>query len=108
MTKLSFRLGIFIVIVIFYFSQYLVRGAQFSEAVLNRALMKRKTTQKTITDRKKIEQLSIAKVLQAQFGLEQKCLFRPSPNVFKSCSLLRARGSVFYRPWFIGLLVCLP
>ena len=35
-----------------YFEQYLVRGAQFSEAGLNGALMKEKTTQKTITDKK--------------------------------------------------------
>ena len=42
-----------------------------------------------------MEQLSIAKVLEAQFGLDLKCLFRPNPNLFKSCSLLRARGSVF-------------
>ena len=42
-----------------------------------------------------MEQLSIAKVLEAQFGLDLKCLCRPNPNLFKSCSLLRARGSVF-------------
>ena len=42
-----------------------------------------------------MEQLSIAKVLEAQFGLDLKCLLRPNPNVFKSCSLLRARVSVF-------------
>ena len=51
---------------------------------------KEKTTQKTITDKKKVEQLSIANVLEAQFGLDLKCLFRPNPNLFKSCSLLRA------------------
>ena len=44
---------------------------------------------------KKLEQLSIAKVLEAQFGLDLKCLFRPNPYLFKSSSLLRARGSVF-------------
>ena len=42
-----------------------------------------------------MEQLSIAKVLKAQFGVDLKCLFRPSPNLFKLCWLLRARGSVF-------------
>ena len=69
---------------------------------------KEKTTQKTITDKKKLEQLSIAKVLEAQFGLDLKCLFRPNPNLFKSCSLLRASGSVFQilaplnlrEPWY--------
>ena len=36
-----------------YFEQYLVRGAQFSEAGLNEALMKRKKQhKKTITDEK--------------------------------------------------------
>ena len=55
----------------------------------------KKKQQKTITDKKKTEQLSIAKVLEAQFGLDLKCLFRPNPNIFISCSLLRARGSVF-------------
>ena len=73
--------------ILFYFEQ-------FSEAGLNGALMKKKTIQKTIID-KKLEQLSIAKVLEAQFGLDLKCLFRPNPNLFKSCTLLRARGSVF-------------
>ena len=71
---------------------------QFSEAGLNGALMKRKkkkTTQKTITDKIKWKQLSIAKVLEAQFGLDLNCLFRPNPNLFKSCSVLRARGSMF-------------
>ena len=79
----------------FYFEQYLFRSAQFSDAGLNGALMKRKKQQKTITDKIKTERLSIAKVLEAQFGLDLKCLFRPNPNLFKSCSLLRARGSVF-------------
>ena len=32
-----------------------------------------------------MEQLSIAKVLEAQFGVDLKGLFRPNPNVFKSC-----------------------
>ena len=41
-----------------------------------------------------MEQLSIAKVLEAQFGLDLKCLFRPNPNLIKSGSLLRARGRV--------------
>ena len=77
---------------------------------MNGALMKRKkTTQKTITDKKKLEQLSIAKVLEVQFGLVLKCLFRPNPNLFKSCSLLRARGRVFQilaplnlkEPWYL-------
>ena len=93
-----------------YFEQYLFRGAQFSEAGLNGALMKRKkTTQKKITDKKELEQLSITKVLEAQFGLDLKCLFRPKPNLFKSCSLLRARGRVFQiftplnlkEPWYL-------
>ena len=80
----------------FYFEQYLFRSAQFSEAGLNGALMKRKkTTPKTITDKRKLEQPSIVEVLEAQFGLDLKCLFRPNPNIFISCSLLRARGSVF-------------
>ena len=78
---------------------------------MNGALTKRKkkTAQKTITDKKKLEQLSIAKVLEAQFGLDLKCLFRPNPNLFKSCLLLRARGSVFQilaplnlkKPWYL-------
>ena len=63
---------------------------------MNGALMKRtnNNNNKTIID-KTLEQLSKAKVLEAQFGLNLKCLFRPNPNLFKSCSLLRARGSVF-------------
>ena len=53
-----------------------------------------------------MEQLSIAKVLEAQFGLDLKCLFRPNPNLLKSCSLLRARGSVLSplnlkEPWYL-------
>ena len=36
----------------------------------------------------------MAKVLEAQFGLDLKCLFRPNPNLLKSCSLLRARKRV--------------
>ena len=61
--------------------------------------------------KKKLEQLSIpvAKVLEAQFGLDLKCLFRPKPNLFKSCLLLRARGSAFQilaplnlkEPWYL-------
>ena len=55
-----------------------------------------------------MEQLSIAKVLEAQFGLDLKCGSRPNPNLFKSCSLLRAGGSVFQilaalnlkQPWY--------
>ena len=39
-------------------------------------------------------QLSIAKVLEAQCGLDLKCLLGPNPNLFESCSLLRARGSI--------------
>ena len=58
---------------------------------------------------KKMEQLTIGKVLKAQFGLDPKCLFRPNPNLFNSCSLLRARGSVFQilarlnlkEPWYL-------
>ena len=58
---------------------------------------------------KKMEQLTIGKVLKAQFGLDLKCLFRPNPNLFKSCSLLRARGGVFQilarlnlkEPWYL-------
>ena len=34
-------------------------------------------------------QLSIAIVLEAQFGLDLKCLLGPNPNLFKSCSLLK-------------------
>ena len=45
-------------------------------------------------------QLSIAKVLEAQFGFDVKCLFRPNPNLFKSCSLLRARGSIMSQLFF--------
>ena len=56
-----------------------------------------------------MEQLSIAKVLDAQFGLDLKCLFRPNPNLFKSCLLLRARGSMsqvlaplnLKEPWYL-------
>ena len=95
-----------------YFEQYLFRGAQFSEAGLNGALTKRKKQhKKKITDKKKLEQLSIpvAKVLEAQFGLDLKWLFRPKPNLFKSCLLLRARGSAFQilaplnlkEPWYL-------
>ena len=76
--------------VLFYFEQYLVRGAQFSEAGLNGALMKTKTTRRTMTDKKKMEQLSIAKILEDHFVLDLKCLFRPNPNLFQSCLLLRA------------------
>ena len=36
---------LFIYFILFYFEQYLFRGAQFSEAGLNGALMKRKKTQ---------------------------------------------------------------
>ena len=45
----------FIYFILFYFEQYLFRGAQFCEAGLNGALMKRKKKQhkKTITDKKK-------------------------------------------------------
>ena len=43
-----------------------------------------------------MEQLSIAKALEAQFGLDLKELFRPNPNVFKSCLLLTARERVFH------------
>ena len=58
-----------------------------------------------------MEQLSIAKVLEAQLGLDLKCLFRPNLNLFKSCSLLRARGRVFQilaplnlkEPWYLVL-----
>ena len=86
----------FIFLFYFYFEQYLFRGAQFSDAGLNGALIKRKKQHKKQQQiKKKTEQLSIAKVLEAQFGLDLKCLFRPNPNLFKSCSLLRARGSVF-------------
>ena len=35
-----------------YFKQYLVRGAQFSEAGLNGAFMKKKTKHKTNKDKK--------------------------------------------------------
>ena len=45
--------------------------------------------------RQKMEQLSTAKVLEAQFGFDLKGLLRPSPNLYKSCSLLRASGTVF-------------
>ena len=37
-----------------------------------------------------MEELSIAKVLEAQFGLDLKCLLRPNLNLFKSRWLLRA------------------
>ena len=49
-----------------YFKQYLVRGVQFSEAGLNRALMKKKI--------RKMVQLSITKVMEGQLGLDLKCL----------------------------------
>ena len=43
---------------------------------------KKKATQKTITDKKNWSDFrSIAKVLEAQFGLDLKCLFRPNPNL---------------------------
>ena len=43
-----------------------------------------------------MEQLSKEKVLEAQFGLDLKRLYRPNQtNLFKSCSLLRASGSAF-------------
>ena len=29
-----------------------------------------------------MEQLSIAKVLEAQFGMDLKCLFRPNPGTY--------------------------
>ena len=96
-----------------YFERHLVRGAQFSEAGLNGALMKRKNNTKNNNRLKKMEQLSIAKVLKAQFGLDLNCLFRPNPNLIKSCSLLRARGSVFQilaplnlkDPWYLVQVV---
>ena len=61
----------FYFIYLFYFEQYLFRGAQFSEAGLNGALMKKNNNNnnKTIID-KTLEQLSIAEVLEAQFGLK--------------------------------------
>ena len=60
----------FYFIYLFYFEQYLFRGAQFSEAGLNGALMKKKNNNnKTIID-KTLEQASIAEVLEAQFGLK--------------------------------------
>ena len=43
---------IYLFIYLFYFKQYLVRGAQFSKAGLNGAQIKKKITQKTITDKK--------------------------------------------------------
>ena len=49
-----------------------------------------KTTRRTMTDKKKMEQLSIAKILEDHFVLDLKCLFRPNPNLFQSCLLLRA------------------
>ena len=60
-----------------------------------------------------MEQVFIAKVLEAQFGLDLKCLFRPNPNLIKSCSLLRARESVFQilaplnlkKPWYLAQVV---
>ena len=80
-------------IYLFYFKQYLVRGAQFSETGLNGAQMKRKNNTKD--NRQKMDvQLSITKVLEAQFGWDLKRFFRPNPNLFKSCLLLRARGSI--------------
>ena len=56
-----------------------------------------------------MEQLSTAKVLEAQFALDLKCLFGPNPSLFESCSLLRARGNVFQilaplnlkEPWYL-------
>ena len=56
-----------------------------------------------------MEQLSIGKVLEAQFGLDLECLFRPNPNLFKSRLFLKARGSVFQilaplnlkEPWYL-------
>ena len=59
-----------------------------------------------------MEQLSKAKVLEAQFGLDLKDLFRPNPNVFKSCLLLTARESVFHilallnlkEPWCLVII----
>ena len=64
----------------FYFEQYLFRGAQFSEAGLNGALMKSKNNTKNNNRLKKMEQLSKEKVLEAQFGLDLKRLFRPNQN----------------------------
>ena len=42
-----------------------------------------------------MEELSVAKVLEAQFGLDLKCLLRPNLNLFRLQWLLRARGRVF-------------
>ena len=76
---------------------------------MNGFLMKTKRKhKKQYQIKKKLEQLSIPKVLEAQFGLDLKCLFGPNPNLFKSCSPLRARGSVFQilaplnlkEPWY--------
>ena len=83
----------------FYFEQYLFRDAQFSEAGLNGAQRKRKNNTKD-NYRQKMEQLSTAKVLEAQFGLDLKGLLRLSPNLYKSCSLLRASGDCS-RSWVV-------
>ena len=98
---------------LFYIEQSLVRGAQFIEAGLNEALMKKKkTTQKTTTDqRKKMEQLSIVKVLEAQFGLDlmhQPIPPAPSP---RPSPWADPRALAFFLPWMAnsqewGLLSC--
>ena len=45
-----------------------------------------------------MEELSIAKVLEAQFGLDLKCLLRPNLNLFKSRWLQGQSGRVFRVP----------
>ena len=66
-------LTFFYFLLYFYFEQYLFRDAQFSEAGLNGAQRKRKNNTKD-NIRQKMEQLSTAKVLEAQFGLDLKGL----------------------------------
>ena len=59
--------------ILFCFKQYLVRGAQFSEAGLNGALTSKKTTRlKTTKDKKEWFNLVLQKIVEAQFGLDPK------------------------------------
>ena len=85
-------------IYLFYIEQSLVRGAQFSEAGLNGALMKRKNNTKnnnTKQNKQKKWNTKYSKSIVGSIWLGSKVPFRPNPNLFKSCSLLRARGSMF-------------
>ena len=67
--------------VLFYFEQYLVRGAQLSEAGLNRALVKTKTTQKIMTDLKKNGTTKYSENIGGSIWLGSKVPFKAKPKL---------------------------